>query len=159
MHVAFHTGNWKIQTLMLTLYISLLTFVCLSPIRPLLGISRLALSVPRYVMKSLLHQNRNYPYFQLSLCGTHVNLNAPLEYDERGPTNSRLIIFGIIQVALITRLVFLRNVLGTPNWKWRLSTVDLLMFSKKENDVCCIKSRWSELVCTRRSTVLSLPLQ
>jgi hypothetical protein len=66
-------------------------------------------------MKSLPHQIRSYPYFQLSLYGTHVNLNAPLEYDERGHTNSRLIIFGIIQVALITHLVLLRNVLGTPN--------------------------------------------
>ncbi len=45
----------------------------------------------------------------------------------------------------------------------RLGTVDLLVkivhFVKKERNIFSIKGSWSELVCTRRSMVLSLLLQ
>jgi hypothetical protein len=52
---------------------------------------------------------------------------------------------------------------GNTNWGGMLSTVDLLIkvahLVKKENKNFNIKMRWSELVSTRRSTVLSLPSQ
>ncbi len=43
---------------------------------------------------------------------------------------------------------------GNTKWKGRLSTVDLLI-----RVACSIKSNWSKLVITRRSTELCLPLQ
>jgi hypothetical protein len=49
---------------------------------------------------------------------------------------------------------------GNINWGW-LSTVDLLIkaacFVEKGNNIFNIKTSQSELVSTRRSTVLSLP--
>ncbi len=52
---------------------------------------------------------------------------------------------------------------GNANWRGRLSTIDLLIkvacFGTKINHIFNIKMRWSELVSTRRSTVLSHPFQ
>jgi hypothetical protein len=43
---------------------------------------------------------------------------------------------------------------GKAQYSWPLKVACF----GKENNICGIKSSWSELVCTRRSTVLSLPL-
>jgi hypothetical protein len=66
----------------------------------------------------------------------------------------------------ICRSHFIHNVSvtpGNPNWRGRLSTVDLTIkvacFCKKVNNVCNIKSPWSKLVSTRTLTELILPLQ
>jgi len=52
---------------------------------------------------------------------------------------------------------------GKPYWRGRLSTVNLLIwvrsFEKKVNNIFSMKSSWSKLVSTRRSTVMILPLQ
>jgi hypothetical protein len=52
---------------------------------------------------------------------------------------------------------------GTITEGGRLSTIDLHImtahFVKKANNIFNIKSDWSKLVSTKRSTVLSLPLQ
>jgi hypothetical protein len=52
---------------------------------------------------------------------------------------------------------------GNTNYGGRLSTIDLLIkvacFVKKEKYIFNIKMSYSKLVGTRRSTVLSLPLQ
>jgi hypothetical protein len=52
---------------------------------------------------------------------------------------------------------------GNTNWRGRLSTVDLFIevacFVDKVNNIFIIKSSRSKLVSTRRSTVLSPPLQ
>ncbi len=45
---------------------------------------------------------------------------------------------------------------GTPYGRGRLSTVGLLIFVKKVNNISNEKKSWSKLVSTRRSTVLRL---
>jgi hypothetical protein len=52
---------------------------------------------------------------------------------------------------------------GNTNWGGRFSTIDLLIkvsrFVSMVNNIFHVKRNWSKLASTRRSSVLSLPLQ
>jgi hypothetical protein len=73
--------------------------------------------------------------------------------------NSQSIIFVsyVIYVYMQVRLI------GNTNWRGRLRTIGLLIkvacFVKKVNYIFNIKMNWSQLVSTRRSTVLSCSIQ
>jgi hypothetical protein len=85
------------------------------------------------------------------------------QISKKSPNLVTLVIFKSAAVSnhsALCSILFIDKV--TTNWRERLCAVGLLIkvacFCKK-NNASLIRSSWSKLVCTRKSTVQSLPLQ
>ncbi len=99
-----------------------------------------------FAVMKYVHGTHTWLYLKLKTWFGRVSLILSMEREETLQESVRL------QLAA-----------GNPYWTGRLSTLNLLnkkcCFVKKLKNNVCTKSSWSELVSTRRSTVLILPLQ